>query len=80
MLKSLQAIFEKENTEHEKSHVSYSDFENNFMKRRNTYAEHYLQTKRSGSLALPLKFYSEYQRKGKIFYFYLQIILKAFIL
>ena len=57
--------FEKENYDEEKRHVSFVDDENRFYKRRNTYAEHYLETRRSGSLAIPVKFYTEIQRKGK---------------
>ena len=34
-------------------------------KRRQTFAEIYIETRRSGSLAIPIKFYTELQRKGE---------------
>ena len=58
--------------------VSFVENENLLAKRRNTYAEHYLETKRSGSLATPVKFYTELQRKGKFLFIYLKKIVKPF--
>lgn len=82
MFNSLNSLFDfksKKTTFDEKGihenngrRVSFVENENFLAKRRNTYAEHYLQTKRSGSLATPVKFYTELQRKGNFFFVYLK--------
>ena len=43
---------------------SLKDFENYQGKRRLTYAEFYLQAKRTGSLSIPITLYTESQKEG----------------
>jgi hypothetical protein len=69
--KSKKTTFdEKGISENDGRRVSFVENENLLAKRRNTYAEHYLEIKRAGSLATPVKFYTELQRKGKFFFIY----------